>query len=348
MPLFYIFMVRFLLVCKDIKLNYLVLLSLQNSRVFLPDQFHSRVVSEKTNICLKIIILNPFIIMIKENFFVKSHGLGNEYVVLNSKEITFDLSNELIKRICNVHFGVGSDGILLKVPSNKADFGLRIFNPDASEAEKSGNGIRIFAKFLYDYSFAGRKDFTIETLGGIVKVQVMEEWNGKAFMIKVDMGKANFEARQIPVNFEKEECFGEILKIKDKKYLIHCVSVGNPHCTVLVDHLDEEEIKQYGPMIENHPMFPNRINVQFAKVLSRNEVQILIWERGAGFTLASGSSSSAVASAMVKKGLMDKNVTVKMPGGEIKIDLDDDWNIRMTGEVREIASGYLSNELISE
>ena len=286
--------------------------------------------------------------MIKENFFVKTHGLGNEYVVLNSKEINFDLTNDLIKRICNVHFGIGSDGILLKVPSNKADFGLRIFNPDASEAEKSGNGIRIFAKYLYDYGYAGKKDFTIETLGGIVNAHVVEEWNGKAFMIKVDMGKAIFEAAKIPVKFDKAECFGETLTIKDKNYLIHCVSVGNPHCTVLMDHLDEAEIKEYGTFIENHPMFPNRINVQFAKVLSRNEVQILIWERGAGYTLASGSSSSAVASAMVKKGLVDKHVTIKMPGGELKIELDDDWNIRMTGEVREICSGVLSNEVISE
>jgi diaminopimelate epimerase len=286
--------------------------------------------------------------MIKENFFVKTHGLGNEYVILNSKEINFDLTNELIKRICNVHYGIGSDGILLKVPSSKADFGVRIFNPDASEAEKSGNGLRIFAKYLYDYSFAGRKDFTIETLGGIVNAHVVEEWNGKAFMIKVDMGRANFIASQIPVIYDKEECFSEKLKIKDKEYLIHCVSVGNPHCTVLIDHLDEAEIKQYGSFIENHPMFPNRINVQFAKILSRNEVQILIWERGAGFTLASGSSSSAVASVMVKKGLVDKNVTIKMLGGELNIELDDDWSIRMTGEVREICSGVLSNELISE
>jgi diaminopimelate epimerase len=301
-----------------------------------------------SNLCKDVVTYNPLLIMIKENFFVKTHGLGNEYVILNSKEINFDLTNELIKRICNVHYGIGSDGILLKVPSSKADFGLRIFNPDASEAEKSGNGIRIFAKYLYDYSFAGRKDFTIETLGGIVNAHVLEEWNGKAFMIKVDMGKANFIASQIPVTYDKEECFGEKLKIKDKEYIIHCVSVGNPHCTVLIDHLDEVEIKQYGPQIENHPMFPNRINVQFAKVLSRNEVQILIWERGAGFTLASGSSSSAVASVMVKKGLVDKNVTIKMLGGELKIELDDDWGIRMTGEVREIASGYLSNELISE
>ncbi|HEY4787829.1 MAG TPA: diaminopimelate epimerase [Bacteroidales bacterium] len=283
-----------------------------------------------------------------QNFFVKTHGLGNEYIVLNSKGITFDLTNELIRRICNVHYGIGSDGILLKVPSNNADFGLRIFNPDGSEAEKSGNGIRIFAKYLYDYSFAGRKEFTIETLGGIVKAQIIEEWNSKAFMIKVDMGKAIFNAAQIPVKFNKEECFGEVLNVEDKKYQIHCVSVGNPHCVIPVNDLNEMEIRKYGPLIENHPMFPNRINVQFINVLSRDTVQILIWERGAGFTLASGSSSSAVASAMVKKGLTDRNVTVKMPGGELKIEVDEEWNIRMTGEVREIASGTLSDELINE
>jgi diaminopimelate epimerase len=282
-----------------------------------------------------------------QNFFVKSHGLGNEYVVLNSEELDFTLSQDKIKLICNVHYGIGSDGILLKVPGNKADFGLRIFNPDGSEAEKSGNGIRIFSKYLYDYGFATQKEFTIETLGGIVKSQVIEEKNGKAFMIRVDMGKATFKSSEIPVKWPKEECFGEILEIKDKKYLMHCVSVGNPHCIILVDHLNEAEIKEYGTYIENNALFPNRINVQFAKVVSRSEVEILIWERGAGFTLASGSSSSAVASVMVKKGLIDKTVTIKMPGGTLKIEIDETWNIRMTGEVREIATGALSDELIN-
>jgi diaminopimelate epimerase len=282
-----------------------------------------------------------------KNFFVKSHGLGNEYVVLNQSDIKFDLTVELIQKVCNVHYGIGSDGILLKVPSTKADFGLRIFNPDGSEAEKSGNGIRIFSKYLYDYKFAQKKLFTIETLGGIVKSKVIEEKDGKAFMIKVDMGQATFKTAEIPVKWPKEECFAEILEVKDKKYLMHCVSVGNPHCVILVDHLDENEIKEYGTYIENNPLFPNRINVQFAKVISRNEVQILIWERGAGFTLASGSSSSAVASVMVKKGLADHNVNIKMPGGTLALEIDDDFNIRMTGEVREIASGTLSNELVN-
>jgi diaminopimelate epimerase len=279
------------------------------------------------------------------NFFVKAHGLGNEYITLDQDNIDFDLNTDNIVRLCNIHFGIGSDGILLKVPSNKADFGLRIFNPDGSEAEKSGNGLRIFTKYLYDYGFSDKEEFTVETPGGIVRSHVIEKSNGKAFMIRVDMGRAVFRSKQIPVNWPKEECFGEQLFIEDKTFLIHCVSVGNPHCVVLADSLNEAEIRHYGPMIENHPMFPNRINIQFAKALSPKEVQTLIWERGAGYTLASGSSSCAVASVMIKKGLTDRSLKVKMPGGDLAIEIDDDWNIRMTGEVREIASGTISVEM---
>ena len=283
--------------------------------------------------------------IMERNFFVKAHGLGNEYITLDKDNIDFELSAEMIVKLCNIHFGIGSDGILIKVPSKKADFGLRIYNPDGSEAEKSGNGLRIFSKYLYDYGFSAKRDFSVETPGGIVKSHVIEERNSKAFMIKVDMGKSIFRSQQIPVIWPKEECFDEALSIEDKSFRIHCVSVGNPHCVVLMDHLNEEEIKHYGPLIENHPMFPNRINIQFAKVLSRSEVQVLIWERGAGFTLASGSSSCAVASVMIKKGLTDRSLTINMLGGTLHIEIDEAWNIQMTGEVREIASGTLSNEL---
>jgi diaminopimelate epimerase len=283
-----------------------------------------------------------------QNFFVKSHGLGNDYIVLNQAEITFELSKKAIVRICDVHFGIGSDGILLKVPSTKADFGLRILNPDGSEAEKSGNGLRIFAKYLYDYGFTSNKIFSIETLGGLVKAEVIEEKNGKAFFIKVDMGKAIFESKKIPVNCEKEECIGQELKLQEKEYEINCVSVGNPHCVVLKEELSESEIKTYGAEIENHAMFPNRINVQFARVVSPNEVEILIWERGAGWTLASGSSSCAVACVVVKRGLCERNITLKMPGGKLSVEIDEDWEIRMSGEVREIGSGIIGNELIED
>ena len=282
------------------------------------------------------------------NGFVKSHGLGNDYIVMDSEKIDFSLNEKAIKIICDVHYGIGSDGILLKINSEKADFGLRIFNPDGSEAEKSGNGLRIFCKFLYDYEFAKQKEFTVETKGGVVRAKIEKEENGRARIITVDMGKAIFESEKIPVKIDKPECIGEKIKVDDKEFEINCVSVGNPHCVIIVDELDENMVKKYGKIIENLPMFPNRINVQFVKPISKNEVQIMIWERGAGYTLASGSSSSAVAAVMVKRGITDKNITVKMPGGELKISIDDNWNIRMTGEVREICSGVLSQELIED
>ncbi len=280
-----------------------------------------------------------------QNFFVKSHGLGNDYIVLDYDNLDINITPEKVRLICDYHYGIGSDGILMKRDTPYAEFGLRIFNPDGSEAEKSGNGLRIFAKYLYDYKFAQKKSFTIHTLGGVVTAHIIEEKSGRATQVKVDMGKAIFKSSEIPVNFSKEECFGEPLTIKDKQFNIQCVSVGNPHCVILVNSLDEAVTKEYGPLIENHSMFPNRINVQFAKVLSRKEVEISIWERGAGYTLASGSSSSAVACAMYKKGLTDGDVTIKMPGGSLHIEIDPSWNIKMTGEVREIASGSLSPEL---
>jgi diaminopimelate epimerase len=282
-----------------------------------------------------------------QNFFVKSHGLGNDYFVLNEAELSFNLNEKNIRLLCDVHYGIGSDGILLKVPSSKADFGLKIYNPDGSEAEKSGNGLRIFAKYLYDYGHTSGKIFTIETLGGVVTAEVAKETNGKANQVKVDMGKAIFGSHKVPVMCDGSECFDHPLNIIDETYLINCVSVGNPHCVILTDKLLKAEILKHGSEIENHPMFPNRINVQFAKVIARNEVEILIWERGAGYTLASGSSSCAVAAVMVKKDLTDRKLTVKMPGGTLQIEIDEAWNIRMEGEVKEIATGYLSDELIA-
>ena len=283
------------------------------------------------------------------NNFVKTHGLGNEYIVLDEESISFKLTEKAIQRICNVNFGIGSDGILLKVKSGKADFGLKIFNPDGSEAEKSGNGLRIFCKYVYDYGFTSNKEFTVETKGGIVRANIVGETsNKKAKRISVDMGKANFNSKEIPTSFIMEEVVGEKLDVDDKEYEVNCVSMGNPHCVIIKDNLDIDEIKTYGKLIENHEMFPNRTNVQFAKVLSRNEVEILIWERGAGFTLASGSSSCAVASVLKKKNLVDNEIKIKMLGGALIIEIDDEWNVRMTGEVRQIAEGILSDELIED
>ena len=282
------------------------------------------------------------------NFFVKSHGLGNDYIVMDSHKTDFEFTVKNIQLICDVHYGIGSDGILVLVDSAKADFGLRILNPDGSEAEKSGNGLRIFAKFLFDYGYTNNTSFSIDTLGGVVQAEVIQQEKGKARMIKVDMGAAIFEAERVPVKSEQDECLDELLELDGTSYRINCVSVGNPHCVVIKDDLVVDEIMKYGSQIENHPKFPNRINVQFAKVVSPDLVEILIWERGAGWTLASGSSSSAVAAVMVKKGLTNRKLTLKMPGGELKLEIDEDWQIHMTGEVREICSGVLSAELLDE
>ena len=281
----------------------------------------------------------------QKNSFVKSHGLGNDYIVFDSEAIDFIMTEKNIRRICDVHYGIGSDGILLKVPSVKADFGLRIFNPDGSEAEKSGNGLRIFCKYLFDYGYSNSKIFSVDTLGGLVSATILEERDKKARVIKIDMGKATFISTEIPVKFNKTECLDEVLMIDEKTFIINCVSVGNPHCVVIVDTLNVDEIMKYGPIIEKHAMFPSKINVQFAKKISDKEVEILIWERGAGYTLASGSSSCAVACVMRKKGLTGNDVNINMPGGKLKISINDNWDIQMTGEVQEIGSGVLSKEI---
>ena len=284
-----------------------------------------------------------------ENFFIKGHGLGNEYIVFDQDQIRFQLTPSTIQKLCNINFGIGSDGILLKVPSSKADFGFRVFNPDGSEAEKSGNGLRIFCKFLWDYGYTTNKQFTVETKGGLVSASIEKtDARNKANLVTVDMGSPTFKTREIPAIFPSEEIIAEKMGFGGREYEINCVSMGNPHCTIIRDTLDINEIKSIGSIIENHSMFPNRINLQFAKIKSRSEVEILIWERGAGFTLASGSSSCAVSSVLYKRGLIDNKVTIKMLGGELRIEIQDNWNIRMTGPVRQICEGTLSPEIIED
>lgn len=284
-----------------------------------------------------------------ENFFVKGHGLGNEYIIFDQDQIHFELTKSAIQRLCNINYGIGSDGILLKVPSAIADFGFRVFNPDGSEAEKSGNGLRIFCKYLHDFGYSTSPNFTVETKGGLVTATIEKtDGSNKANLVTVDMGSPTFKTKEIPAIFPANEIIAEKMGFGEREYEINCVSMGNPHCTIIRDTLNIDEIKSVGSIIENHSMFPNRINVQFAKIISRNEVEVLIWERGAGFTLASGSSSCAVSSVLYKRGLIDNKVTIKMLGGELTIAIQDNWNIRMTGPVRQICEGTLSPEFIED
>ena len=184
-------------------------------------------------------------------------------------------------------------------------------------------------------------------MGGVIQADIIKENNGKAELISVDMGKAIFKSRDIPVDSDEPEFIGQMINAGDKEYKVNCVSVGNPHCVVVKDSLDIDEIKKYGPLIENHVLFPNRINVQFAQVTAKDQAQILIWERGAGYTLASGSSSSAAAAVAYRLGLCDSEIAVHTPGGKIDITVSNDFSISMTGSVTKIAEGTISTEMFS-
>jgi diaminopimelate epimerase len=274
--------------------------------------------------------------------FTKYHALGNDYIVINPKDLPSPLSAEQIRTICHRNFGVGSDGILLgPLPSKKAKFGLRIFNPDGSEAEKSGNGLRIFSRCLWDKKRVRNEEFSVETTGGIVHATVMPR--GK--IVQVEMGCVSFWSDEIPVAGPRREVINEPIHLRGQQFNFCAATVGNPHCVLPLPKISADLARQLGPLLETHLRFPNRTNVQLMKVLDRNNIQIEIWERGAGYTLASGSSSSAAAAVAHKLGLVDRNVTVQMPGGKIEIEIGDNFSIRMTGAVTKVAEGVINKEM---
>ena len=279
--------------------------------------------------------------------FEKYHALGNDYLVYDplGSDHTFP-ANEII-RICHRNFGLGSDGILVgPLQTEKADFGLRILNPDGSEAEKSGNGLRIFARYLYDQKKVGSSPFTVDTLGGIVTCEVTAD----ASSISVEMGQVSFHSDIIPVTVEGEarEVLNEEITVNGETYKYYAGTIGNPHCVVPLPEISEELARKLGPELENHPLFPNRTNVQLLQILDRNRIRIEIWERGAGYTLASGSSSSAAGAVARKMGACDENITVEMPGGEIGLVIDDDFNVKMTGPATRVASMDMDLECLRD
>ncbi|AET67753.1 diaminopimelate epimerase [Desulfosporosinus orientis DSM 765] len=274
--------------------------------------------------------------------FSKYHALGNDYIVIDPNKTMFNLTKENIELVCHRNFGVGSDGILYGPIFEGNNIKLKILNPDGSEAEKSGNGIRIFSRYLLDQGYVDTTSFAIDTLGGQVHVTLLDP---KGKLVKVDMGSVTFLSDSIPVAGKSREVVDEVLELDNRSVKITCVSIGNPHCVIAKNDISEELAKEYGPLIENHPMFPNRINLQLLKVIDRSNIQIEIWERGAGYTLASGSSSCAAASAAYKLGVVNSNLKVHMPGGSIDIDINPDGHVHMTGSVSSVYSGKFSEEL---
>ena len=279
--------------------------------------------------------------------FEKYHALGNDYLVYDPRKAEHDFSIEDTIRICHRNFGLGSDGILLgPLPSPKADFGLRILNPDGSEAEKSGNGLRIFARYLRDAKLVAEEAFRVDTLGGVVTCEVSADHS----LISVEMGQVSFHSDQIPVSVlgEAREVLDEKISLSDQSFHYYAATIGNPHCVIPIEQVSESIACKYGPELENHPNFPNRTNVQLLQVLDRNRIRIEIWERGAGYTLASGSSSSAAGAVARKMGACDENITVEMPGGEIGLVIDDDFNVKMTGPATRVASMDMNLECLKD
>lgn len=278
--------------------------------------------------------------------FHKYHALGNDYLVLDPADQPglAAPSPEQVRRICHRHLGVGSDGILWgPVPSTRADFGLRIFNSDGSEAEKSGNGLRIFARYLFDQGKTTTTPFTIEVPGGVVEVLIASGGDP----ITVAMGRVSFASDAIPVAGPQREVLNETIRVLDRDFTYSAATIGNPHCVILLPEVSADLARRYGPVLETHPNFPRRTNVQFVRVLDRANLRIEIWERGAGYTLASGSSSCAAAAVARRLGLVDADVAVHMPGGRIDIAISPDFSLRMTGPVTPVASGSLHRTVLA-
>jgi diaminopimelate epimerase len=271
--------------------------------------------------------------------FSKYQALGNAYLVLPALPDDVAVEQVLVPYLCDCRIGVGSDGVLHgPLPSGVADFRVRIFNPDGGEAEKSGNGLRILARYLWDKNLVKDAGFTIETVGGVVTAQVLNSGN----QVRVDMGRVIFQKDSQALRTGEYAEILERVQLGDANLSLCRVSIGNPHCVVLVHEATEATARRLGPLLERHPMFAQRTNVQFMEPLDMNNIRIEIWERGAGYTFASGSSSCAAAAVAHRLGLVHKNVTVQMRGGSLSVDLDGTFRATMRGPVTHVCDGILS------
>ncbi len=271
--------------------------------------------------------------------FTKMHGLGNDFVMIDCRKKTVPGLSKKAKAICDRRLGVGCDQIIVILPSKKADYAMRIFNADGSEVEMCGNGIRCFAKYLWD-----RKDRKIEKKGYLdvdTPSGIMRAERVKGDFYQVDMGEPVLDGLSVPTTL-KGEVVNRPLKVGKKSYRVTAVSMGNPHCVIFVKNVEKVKLDEEGPKLENHKTFPNRTNVEFVQVTGKNRVKTVVWERGAGATLACGTGACAVAVASVKNGKTGRKVKVDLPGGTLSIEWTKSDRVLMTGPATEVFSGVMN------
>lgn len=273
--------------------------------------------------------------------FTKMQGCGNDYVYVNGFENKIDNPNKLSEIVSDRHFGIGSDGLIVINPSEKADFKMSMYNADGSEGKMCGNGIRCVAKYVYDNKMTDKTTITVETLSGIKTLELNVK-NDKVETVKVNMGTPILLPKDVPVVSDKDKVVDEPIVIDDKEYRITCVSMGNPHAITFIENTDDLEIETIGPKFENNPIFPDRVNTEFIQVLDRNTVKMRVWERGSGETFACGTGACATVVACVLNGLTDNKVTVKLLGGDLFIEYNREENtVYMTGPAKVSFTGKI-------
>ena len=273
--------------------------------------------------------------------FTKMHGIGNDYVYVNCFKETVEHPSEMAIKVSDRHFGIGSDGLILIKPSEVADGKMEMYNADGSQGAMCGNGIRCVAKYMYDYGITDKTSISVETKSGIKYLDLTIK-DGKVDTVKVNMGTPILKAVDIPVRSEKEQVIDEPVMVDGKEWKITCVSMGNPHAITYIDDVKNLEIEKIGPKFENHEIFPDRVNTEFVRVIDRNTVEMRVWERGSGETLACGTGACAVAVSSILNGLTEEKVTVKLLGGDLKIFWDRTENkVYMTGSATTVFDGEI-------
>ena len=275
----------------------------------------------------------------------KYHGLGNDYLVYDPNKNKLALTSSRVQLLCNRNFGVGADGILEGPVMENDRISMVIWNSDGSWTQNSGNGVRIFAKYLKDAGYVQKKDFTIHSEGGEIDIHYLNE---EGTRLKASMGKASFWSDEVPVTGPRREIINETMVFGRIPYPVTCLSVGNPHLVILMDEISKELVCRIGKYSENARQFPEKINTQIMKVLDRTHIQTEVYERGAGYTLASGSGCCAAAVAAYRLGLTDPKMIVQMPGGTLELEIREDGNVLMTGDVGYVGSIKLGNHFTEQ